>query len=503
MHGRACRDISKQRTSGFRSRGRGADLALAWRVSPLFALAAVHLAAAGSLCADLIAGRTRFPLQGSYALIFGCIGGWFARTAFRTLTHAHWSYASPPSQRNYWRWCGIGLVGCYAVAIPFGAYVWASYVFWTSFALCHLAVWMSFSGAFGRTSRLSRLMARRPLRIAAWTFYSLLMLPLACELGLRLYALAADERPLVRYVTDLLKLPAGGERLGRTVNSQGYWDDEFQAPVLPAALRVAALGDDAVLSGDAQSNFLAQVERLLPGVEVLNFGVPQASPREYASQLQSAVAPCRPDLVLLFFSVGTDVTEAPPLPGAFDWRSLHLVQRSLGAVKRAESACDDPVARAALGNCVGEAHRVDRAAAVLQVCRVPVPEAVQNCWRAVFEQLDRVVHRCRNEGVMPTLVIVPSEFQVDERLCQTLCRRAGYRRAEQIDIDLPQRRLAAYAKDRRIQLLDLMPHMRASKSPTYVSDAALFNEHGNSLAATILSEWLQTQYGPALLAGGS
>ena len=129
---------------------------------------------------------------------------------------------------------------------------------------------------------------------------------------------------------------------------------------------------------------------------------------------------------------------------------------------------------------------VNMAAAILQVCRVPVPEAVQNCWRAVFEHLDRVVHRCRDEGAVPTLVVVPDEFQVDQRLCQTLCRRAGYRRADQIDVDLPQRRLAAYAKDRRIQLLDLMPHMRASKTPTYVSDVAQFNEHGNTLAATIL-----------------
>jgi hypothetical protein len=100
-------------------------------------------------------------------------------------------------------------------------------------------------------------------------------------------------------------------------------------------------------------------------------------------------------------------------------------------------------------------------------------------------------------------VVVPSEFQVDDRLCRMLCRRAGYRQADQIDIDLPQRRLAAYAKDRRIVMLDLMPHMRASKAPTYNSDAAQLNEHGNALTATILSEWLQTQFGATLLASGS
>jgi hypothetical protein len=131
-----------------------------------------------------------------------------------------------------------------------------------------------------------------------------------------------------------------------------------------------------------------------------------------------------------------------------------------------------------------------------------VEQTLQSKWSAVFEHLDRVIGRCRETGIEPTLVVMPCEFQVDDELCRTLCRRAGYR-PHQIDIDLPQRRLAAYAKDRRIQMLDLMPHLRASREPTYGWEDAHFNAQGNALAATILCDWLETQYDRTLLAGGS
>lgn len=504
MHGRFSRKNSIPGTGPTNVRVPTTTLYTAWRGAPAAVFAALHLAAAGWLGAELFANGMNFRLHGSCALFFACIGAWFVRAAYRASSRAESGPSGlPPTQRRYWRWCGMCFAGCYAITLSIGTPAWAAYMFWTLFAACHVMVWEVLSGAHGSGSAVNRLMARRPLRAAAWTAYVLLMLPLGCELGLRIYAFAADDRVTVRYVTDLLKFPAGGERLGRTVNSQGYWDDEFQAASVPSALRVAALGDDAVLCGDAQTNFLAQVERLLPGVEVLNFGVPQASPREYAAQLETAVAPCRPDLVLLFFSVATDVTEAPPLPGPFEWRSLHLVQRSLGFVKGTEYADDDQIACVTDGSPAGGASSIDQAARSLQVCRVPVPEAVQVCWRAAFDHLDRIVHRCREAGVEPTLVLVPCEFQVDDRLCRTLCRRAGYRRADQIDIDLPQRRLAAYAKDRRIDMLDLMPHMRASNAPSYLRDAAQFNDHGNALTATILSEWLETQFSGTLLADGS
>jgi hypothetical protein len=241
---------------------------------------------------------------------------------------------------------------------------------------------------------------------------------------------------------------------------------------------------------------------LMPGTEILNFGVPQTSPREYAAQLETTVAACRPDVVLVCISVASDITEAPPLPGAFNWRSLHLVQRSLALSGRNAPYGDRPGECSTESTDAASSKCLDDAARQLEVCRVPVQDRLQARWREVFAHLDGLFQRCRNDAITPILVIMPCEFQIDERLRETLCRRAGYRE-DQIDADLPQRRLAAYATDRGIQMLDLMPHLRASRAPSYRCDADHFNKHGNSLAASVLCDWLESQYGSTLLASGS
>lgn len=503
MHGRIFRCFHRRtaadppRGGSVRSACRGRTLL---RAAPAFAIATAHIGVAAWLGQNALQREASVPLQATATLVFACLATWFGVIAYRSAyAHQAATYVAPIRQRAYWRWCGATFVASYALALVVGSHPSAAYVFWISVAVSHAAIWSLVSGPPDRPGRVADIFQRRALRVAACALYLLFMVPLAGEVGLRVYALAVDESPLTRYVTDLLKLPAGGERLGQRINSQGYWDEEFSVTSVESRLRIAALGDESVLCGDAESNFLAQCERLTPGVEVLNFGLPQASPREYAAQLKDAVAPCRPDVLLVCISVASDVTDAPPLPGPFDWRSLHLVQRSMNS-SLLPLECGDNI----YGCTPDGAQRtafLDEAVQQLEVCRVPVHDSLQERWRAVFDHIDGILRRCRDADIEPTLVVLPCQFQVDERLLQTLRRRAGYR-SDQIDIDLPQRRLSAYAKDRRVQLLDLMPHLRASRAPTYCCDVAHFNEHGNTLAATILSEWLESEYGSMLLTAG-
>ena len=166
----------------------------------------------------------------------------------------------------------------------------------------------------------------RPLRAVGWAVYILIMLPLAAEAGLRIYALAANDPVTVTYVTNQLKLTPGSEVRGQRINDCGYWDGPFTVEGAPGRFRVAAVGDEVTLCGNTQTNFLAQIERLVPQLEVYNFGIPESDPRQFAAQIASEVASYRPDLVLVFFSVGTDLTQSVPLPSAFQWENLRLVQ---------------------------------------------------------------------------------------------------------------------------------------------------------------------------------
>lgn len=502
MHGRISRDDSIRLRSSRSSHAQHHRLRTC-ATACVWAMAIAHWGAAGSLLMFLPSdgGATAYRAIG--LVVLAGLGTGFAVVAYRRATaHAATEHALPVRRRTYWQSCGAVLAACYALGLFVGDHPSAPYLFLTSLALGHAAVWLSLSGAPNEPTRVVRMLQRPPLRAAGWTISVLLIAPLAGELGLRLYALAADDLLMPRYIAGVLKLSPGGERLGQTVNSHGYWDDEFPVERLGSGLRIAALGDEIILCGDAESNFLTQVERLMPGTEILNFGVPQTSPREYAAQLETTVAACRPDVVLICISVATDITEAPPLPGSFDWRSLHLVQRSLALSGRDAQWGDRARECTTASTDPASLKCLDDAARQLEVCRVPVQDHLQTRWREVFAHLDGLVQRCRDDAITPILVGMPCEFQIDERLRETLCRRAGYRE-DQIDVDLPQRRLAAYATDRGIQMVDLMPHLRASRAPSYRCDADQFNKHGNSLAAIVLCDWLESQYGSTLLASGS
>ena len=119
---------------------------------------------------------------------------------------------------------------------------------------------------------------------------------------------------------------------GQVVNRLGYWGSEFESSPQPGVFRIAAVGDGVMLSGTAETNFLAQLRRRMPHVEVYNFGIPEAGPREYAAQVACDVANYQPNLVLAFVSVRDDVTQELPVPSYFEWQGLGLYQLGLRAI---------------------------------------------------------------------------------------------------------------------------------------------------------------------------
>jgi hypothetical protein len=114
-------------------------------------------------------------------------------------------------------------------------------------------------------------------------------------------------------------------------------------------------------------------------------------------------------------------------------------------------------------------------------------------WGRVFTGLDRVADACRQAEVPLALVIVPAEFQVNQALRTTLLRRYGVSHG-QFDVDLPQRRLAGYAHERDLPLIDLLPHLRLCRESTFVRHATALNTAGHTAAATAISGWLQSRY---------
>ena len=213
-------------------------------------------------------------------------------------------------------------------------------------------------------------------------------------------------------------------------------------------------------------------------VEIYNFSVPQAGPREYAALVEREVHRYRPDLVLAIIAVETDILESAPLPTLFDPRSLRLYQWTTPA-SRQESG---PQQQASL----------DQRASRLSLCRTPLSPQVRQRWQEVDTHLDKLIAHCERHRLPVAIAVVPATYQVNQTLQATLQRRQGYT-SDQLDLQLPQRHLSEFARTRGVPVLDLLPHLRASTQPVHQPSGDKFTTAGHTLLATTLSAWLQSQ----------
>lgn len=460
----------------------------AWRnLVPLASLSIVTLAA-GLL---FLAGHLRDPQPQPYRAAAGVTLLLVALCQTRLL-HVGWLKGTLALLRLdrrplFWRWLAVGPVVCYLLAMLLGPDPAVVHVFVAALSVWATLAFVPVVLSPAVRKRLGAILARRPARRLGWGAFLLCSAPLISEATVRLYAFAAGESLPATYVARGRKLPPGEWRHGRAVNSQGYWDDEFQPATRPGVFRIAALGDGALLSGTAETNYLAELERRVPGIEIYNFGLPDAGPREYAAQLGHEVAAYRPDLVLTFLSVGDDVTRQLPTPGAFDWRGLGLVQLAA----RLASAPGAATGEAPTGLSREEYLRA--AAGQLDICRSPLDAAMLARWEESLAWLDRIARYCERHEIPHALVLLPGEFQVCPTLCEGLCRNAGCERGE-IDLELPQRRLKSFADERELPVVDLLPQLRAAAEYPFERNAAALNDGGQRVVADALGGWLQHRY---------
>ena len=257
----------------------------------------------------------------------------------------------------------------------------------------------------------------------------------------------------------------------------------------PGVLRVAVIDG---LAGAAESETFCPDELASsPGLDV--FRLSRAAGGAPRNQWREPLEAQRPDLVLAMVRLEHGLKPVASAGDAFDWRSLETA-RLLSALfaTRLIAAPSDlnselPLPRGASGplaDCDGRR---------LAICRTPLDDAAKAQWRATFAELDGLLADCAESHVRVALVVVPDGFQVNRVLCDTLRRRAGYEPRE-FDLALPQRRLATYAQERRLDLVDLLPYLQASREPVYQHAAGGWNEQGKAVASRAICGWLESQY---------
>lgn len=472
----------------------------AWLLPLLILLAAFSFLLAG---ADLL--HRHFLSE--TARPYRAFGGWclvLLATLQLRIAWAAWGRRESIDTRRfglrscYWRWFVAGPVICYFGMLALGPERHGRYLFRAAVGLWFTVMLLPLVFPTIFTGRRCDWLRRRYPSAIAHALFNLGILCVSTELVLRAYAALSGEHVEVAYLAQQLTLPPGSEFRGRQVNQLGYWGEEFQRQRRPGVLRVAVLGDETILSGTASTNFLACIERRLRGVEFYNFGAPRTGPREYAATLADKVLAFDPDLVLTCISVGDDVTDRLRLPDNFDWQALHVYHFGLRTLAlEIPGPTDNPL----LHPPDDRETYLHRAAQRLAVCRSPLDRRMQRRWQDTFAHLDELSGKCRSRNVPLVLVVAPCDAQLDARLCRTLCRRLGCR-VDEVDVHLPQRRLAQFSRQRNIPSIDLLPHFQLSNEAVYCLNGNQWSEHGNRLAADVIRRWLERRFAVRLAQAG-
>jgi hypothetical protein len=359
-------------------------------------------------------------------------------------------------------------------------------------------------GLFASNAQLS-------LRLVELVSTNVALTLLFAEASLRALAAWSGTSLVVNAAVDGYRLTPGQDYgAGLHGNELGYPGPDFQRNKRPGVYRIAALGDSFAIGPAVPfaDNFLTLLETSLPGVEVYNFGVAGAGPREYYAILERDVWAFQPDLVLLCIFVGNDITESLVTPRHLDLRqhALYLAfqrgwrllrERGLYAVSQpglAERCATPPLSPRAYWEI--EARR-------LSVCVQPTSAAMEKKWQRALRYLQEIVFAGSRQRIPLAVVLIPDEFQVNPLVRAEALATAGTDPAV-LDLRLPQERLGAFFQDRGVPCLDLLPAF-ADVRDAYAPCDTHWNVRGNRLAAEQIREWLlrDTLHGRLRLSVGS
>lgn len=437
-------------------------------------MAAVQFSTGGLFLALTAAGRADATCAWSGALLLAAavLQG---KLALKSNQRQRISRPNPFRRTSFWRTMFVGVIGSYALALVHGPQPGTPYLFAAA-----IAVWYTLTllpiGADPRVLDAWRRLTQRkiPRKIAASVTLCAGLL-LAAELTLRGSSFVLNQNWCAA------ELPAtAGQLTTAGIVSAGAEPN----PNADSRFHVAIVGDEITLGGIHNDGALSQLEVLVPGLRVTNFSLPNAGPRQYAADLTRRVLDCRPNLVLTFVSPGEDVLSESAGSDFFDWRSLAVAKRFVPASSARPMTERDGAFLHAAGR-------------ELTVCRTPTDAATQRRWQKTLRHLDDLVRTCHRRHVDVALVVVPGEFQLNRVLRETLCRRLGYG-PEDLDLELPQRRLAEFADHCRIPCIDLLPHLRLCEESPYERETRQWNADGTAVALNTIGGWMQSRYGATL-----
>lgn len=322
------------------------------------------------------------------------------------------------------------------------------------------------------------------------------------------------------------------------INSFGYRDVDHPVQKPPRTHRVLGLGDSFVYGAvPPRDNFLRVAGTRLTAAlaadslraEMVMMGIGAYSTQNQLGVLRSIGLELQPDVVVLCFFVGNDVTGIPlrakvlrgqlyftgAVPRLHDflrrWYAYTVTEMFLTMQVKwpVQKALAERRARAASGTAPGTAPTPSAVAGTppfpplnsvfleFQRRRMPVYEPnpgrrVAGLWREAETALAAFDSTCKAAGVPWLLLVIPEEIQVDPDVRAAVLRDLGETGAR-YDFDLPQRRLRAFAAAHDVPLLDPLSRLQTehrADARLYIPNDTHWNERGNRIVGELLADTL-------------
>jgi hypothetical protein len=303
---------------------------------------------------------------------------------------------------------------------------------------------------------------------------------------------------------------------GFVLNSRSFRTREYPVARAPGALRVVALGDSfTVGAGRYARTWPALLETELARaldrpVEVFALGVPGVGPEFELRVWELERDLLAPDLVVLGFFVGNDLTDDADITKAQEpvpfWLRHSLTIRLVRNLRRARHlespAAPAPGSGAGMGGfeVPGDRHgrltfsraqhlaiEADR----MRICLRRHHDEMLHLTARVGRVLERLAREVRRADAELVVMLIPDEFQVDDALQREVLAALGVPRAA-LDADCPQRRLGELLDEAGIRYLDLLPTFRdaGASHRLYYPRNTHWNDRGNALASRELARYL-------------
>jgi hypothetical protein len=321
----------------------------------------------------------------------------------------------------------------------------------------------------------------------------------------------------------------GGTNRGFVLNSRGLRTHEY-ADERSGGLRIVAIGDSftwgAVPFRDTwpvrlQSTLRRTLDR--QDVEVISLGVPGAGPKFYLRMWEIEGRRLQPDLVVLGFFIGNDLTDHSrlrPETTRYGWLVEHSLAvraiRNLARVATSGMQADgekggDKTGRPGSSGRVGYElpgyaasfdpsqgtinekafMRIEwnRMAICLESNR-PMLRRLLGGVGPVLEELDRSV---RDAGAELVIFLIPDEFQVNDELSGRLLEINDTDPTE-FARNSPQNNLVKFLEEAGIRHIDGLRTFRSRSKVKnlYLPRNTHWNAAGNRLAARMMVDYLQT-----------